>query len=304
MLVLFKGPKRLPDWAVKLGMTTKRYRDLVARIDCLDRIEELSLLVHSPNDEGLLAMMVVAYNDESGDTRSYAVSGLIGALPTFVELSRLWQSKLDEYGLKEFHAAKCENRLPPFENYNRDERDLFQREFYSLIANSAVWGVCTAIWQSAYDQRRPAFEQHRVKPEGDFTHPYFLAFQHNIEKMSLKMDEGGFSPNERIAFVFDQHQELGGRAKLLYDSLSGDVRTAHRHRLGSLTFASRSKYLELQAADVWAYESRKYVSDVLIDEQPDEKRWQLELLRRGQRMSVFGFPESSLDKLLTWLEES
>ena len=87
------------------------------------------------------------------------------------------------------------------------------------------------------------FDQLRSLPEGNFNHPYFLAFQHNIEAMCLRLDREGAPKNEPIAFVFDQQKEYDGRAKLLYDSIKhskGDGIT-YRHRLGSISFDSHSR---------------------------------------------------------------
>jgi hypothetical protein len=114
------------------------------------------------------------------------------------------------------------------------------------------------------------------------------------------MEEGGFPPNEPIAFVFDEQKEFKGRAQRLYNSLrySQGNGITYRHRLGSLTFDSRFCQLQLQAADVWAYESRKYVTDVLINKRRDGQRWQYELLRDTKRMNIRGFPPESLDKLV------
>jgi hypothetical protein len=282
----------------------RRYENLVARIENLSSIEEMSLLVHAPKDEGLFAMMLASYNDESGDKRTFAVSGLLGLLPDWVELDRTWKGKLAEYHLPEFHAAKCEQRLAPFDKYEREERDLFQREFYGLIANLRLWGFCTAIWQEAYRDRWVEFEGFRSDSRrGDLTHPYFLAFQHNIESMSILLDKQNAPRDEPIAFVFDQQKEYEGRAKRLYDSMKQSDQVTYRHRLGSLSFDSRFCQLQLQAADVWAYESRKYVSDVLIDGRPDGQRWQFEILRATGRNIIRGFPPESLDKLAAWLRE-
>jgi hypothetical protein len=98
-------------------------------------------------------MMVASYNDESGDNRSFAVSGLLGLLPEWVELERLWRAKLAEHDLPEFHAASCELREKPFENYEREVRDMFQREFYGLITKVQLWGFCSAVWQLEYTKR-------------------------------------------------------------------------------------------------------------------------------------------------------
>jgi hypothetical protein len=258
-----------------------------------------------PSDEGRLTMMVVAYNDESADERTFAVSGLLGLLPDWVELGRLWEKKLEEHRLKEFHSARCEGRRPPFDGYERETRDMFQREFYGIVAQARLWAFCTAVWLSDYDQRRGEFAKFRSLPEGDFTHPYFLAFQHNVEAMCLRLDREGAPRNEPIAFVFDQQKEHEGRAKQLYDSLmnsKGDGIT-YRHRLGAISFDSRFCQLQLQAADLWAYESRKHVSEVLIDKRPDGNRWQFEILRKTGRINISCFPPEALDRLAAIMRE-
>jgi hypothetical protein len=246
-------------------------------------------------------MMLAAYNDESEDSRSFAVSGLLGTLPNWVELGRLWECKLAEHKLPEFHAAKCEERRKPFEGYEREVRDMFQREFYGLIGKVELWGFCTAIWQSAYKARWGEFESARTGTAGNFTHPYFLAFQHTIEAMCLAMDRGGFPRAEPIAFVFDQQKELQGRAKTLYDSIKyhHGSNIIYSHRLGSISFESRFSHLQLQAADVWAYESRKYVSEILIDKRLAGERWQFKLLGESGRNVISGFPDESLDSLVS-----
>jgi hypothetical protein len=249
--------------------------------------------------------MLVCYSDESWDNRAFVVSGLLGYLPEWVELERLWRTMLDKQHLPEFHAAKCEIPREPFERYEREVRDLFQREFYGLICNLQLWGFCTAVWHADYKERWSEFEEHRRHAVGDFTHPYFLAFQHNIELMCLNLDRAGVPRNEPIAFVFDQQQEFEGRAKLLYESLrrSKGGGITYRNRLGRISFESRLCVPQLQAADVWAYESRKYVTDMLIDNRPDRARWQYGLLEETKRMNIKGFPPESLDRLAVVVRE-
>src|SRR4051794_23007402 len=106
-------------------------------------------------------MLSVAYCDESGDERAFVVSGLLGSLPTWIELERLWRQKLAQLKLPEFHAATCENRRGPFEPYRREQLEFFQREFYGLLARTRLWGFSTAIWQVEYQERRETFRAHR-----------------------------------------------------------------------------------------------------------------------------------------------
>ena len=79
---------------VQLERESRRYHDLVSRIHNLTSIEELSLVAHQSFAEGVFAMMVVSYNDESADQRAFVVSGLIGMLPVWVELGWKWEAKL------------------------------------------------------------------------------------------------------------------------------------------------------------------------------------------------------------------
>lgn len=284
---------------------TSRYEDLVARIYSLSSIEELSLLLQPHDATGVLAMMIVAYGDESEDKHSFGVSALLGELPEWVELERLWRAQLEKEQLPEFHAADCENAAvgSPFEFLFREIRDRLQREFYGLINKVRLSGFCTVVWQSAYKARWSEFQGFRSGSEGDFTHPYFLAFQHCVESMSLAMNKGGFPASEPIAFVFDQQKELEGRAKVLYDSLkySPGSKITYARRLGSLSFDSRFCQIQLQAADSWAYESRKWASDVLIRKIPDGERWQFKLLNETGRHQISGFPDEKLDELIAFL---
>jgi hypothetical protein len=283
------------------GYGSARYQDLVSRIESLSGIEELSLIAHSPDEEGVFAVMVTASCDESADRLTYSVSGLLGMLPEMVELERLWELKLIEHNLPEFHAAKCDYPRKPFEAYSRDQRDRFQREFYGLIAKRKVWPFCTTVQLSSYDSRREEIEKFRNGPAGNLTDPYFLAFQHVIEDMCKALDNEGLAPrNEPIAFVFDRQQEYEGRATVIHDSIQRSSLN-YKHRVGSLTFDNRLKRLSLQAADSWAYESRKYVSEIIIDKRSTTPRWQFQVFLDTGRPRVRGFEDKGLDALVEYM---
>ena len=50
---------------------------------------------------------------------------------------------------------------------------------------------------------------------------------------------------------------------------------------------------------MWAYESRKYVSEILIDKRLAGERWQFKLLGESGRNVISGFPDESLDSLVS-----
>lgn len=244
-----------------------------------------------------MGLMTVAFGDESDDThnkRAYVVSGLLAPLPEWVELERLWRKALGEEHLTEFHAAKCDNRRKPFDVFDADQRARFQRIFYGIVSKLQIWGFAAAIELPAYRELQDVFDRNRP----DYSHPYFLAFQFALELMSSAVDKAGFDKDEVIHFVFDRQQQFQDRAKTFYDAvIERPGERTWTHRLGGLTFDSRLCHLQLQAADIFAYESRKWVSDVKLCGLPDS-RWQWHVLRDTTRVGVWGLTGESLDNIV------
>jgi len=269
------------------------YLDLVRRVDSLEQIEQLSLVVHRPLSEGrVMGFMICSYADESADSRVYSVSGLIGRLRDFVELERQWRLMLPEKGISEFHASKLEFAQSPFDRLDRDQRDDIQRTFIGLITKMPIWGFHGFIELEAYELHKA--ELQRLLPS-DQSDPYKFTFRLVVEQMAVEVEDYQVK-NEPIAFVFDQQQQHQGKAKEIYDHLATAGNWPLAHRLGSLTFASRHCYLCLQAADAWAYEARKNVSDAYFEKRPE--RWQMTLFKDAGRFNLSGYSKLDLPKMI------
>ena len=107
--------------------------------------------------------------------------------------------------------------------------------------------------------------------------------------------------DEPIAFVFDQQKQYEGRAKDLYGRLSMPGNWPLAHRLGSITFESRLTAAELQAADAWAYESRKYVTEHVIN--GDLERWQWLLFKNAGRFNISGHTKDTVPRTIERVRE-
>ena len=241
-----------------------------------------------------MGLMNVAYCDESVDARTprvFSVSGYLGRAPDWFDLERRWRIALREEALDAtgFHMAPCEaGRKAPY-LVSREERDRLQRRFIGIITDTKLWGYAIAIEEEAY--RRVV-----TGPKaGDYTKPYYLAFQAVIERMSLVLEQAQFPKSERVAFVFDQQQEYQGKAMALYEMLQQST-VNYGHRLGSLTFDNRFASLQLQAADVLAYESMRHFRGGRLQAKPT--RWQFELLKPSVTEVRF-YSDSHIKKLAT-----
>ena len=246
----------------------------------LSEFEKFSLLIHGFRGEHrFMGLMNIAYCDESADLRPpgpkvYAVSGYLGTALEWYELGRRWQSTLKAEGLTEtgFHMSKCEAGKEPPYMMDRHLRDCLQRRFIDVIHQTPLLGYASVIELEYYDEIIDDIKRSRK----GFYKPYYLAFQATVEVMSMVLEDLGVPRDECIAFVFDQHQEHQSKAKKLYDSLKCSKTLTYLHRLGSLTFDSRLCQLPLQAADIWAYESMRYIRDVRIKK--GTARWQFDYL--------------------------
>ncbi len=243
-----------------------------------------------------MSFMICSYADESGDKGVYSVSGLLGKLENFVELGRRWRASLLEEGIEEFHAAKLENHLAPYDHpsFGRERRDHIQRKFIGLITGLPIWGFNAFV-----EIKSLGAHESELQPFMSHTEPYTMAFRMLIEIMAVEIDDYKLR-NEPIAFVFDQQKQYEGKAKEMYDYLATDGNWPLAHRLGSIGFASRFDVVELQAADCWAYESRKYISDVTYSNFAE--RWQMSLFRESGRYNIQGYPEEQLNNLIARLK--
>jgi len=279
------------------------FRELVGRLDSLSYSEQVSLMRHPP--ECVLrpfALMVAAYCDESEDkhppltAQAFAVSGIFGHSVNVFDLERHWRAMLTKHRLSDFHMVDCENAThgTPYEWMSRDQRDCLQRDFIGVIVNKAeVWHYATAIELEPYRARWELLERNRQY----FVKPYYLAFQHQVEMIAKTLDAGGFPAGDCVAFTFDQQKEYEGKAKELYDwLLHGEHdQITYYERLGSLGFESRLKFIALQAADTFAYESRKYVREVELMKLPP--RWQWQMFADSKRTQVKGITGPALDEV-------
>lgn len=277
--------------------------------DCLPEFEQFALFVHHfAGEHRFMALMNLAYCDESEDVREppvFSVSGYLARAHDWYELGRLWRIALCEEGLENygFHMSKCEAGAEAPYQVDRSRRDHLQRRFIDIINATPLWGYAVAIEIEPYKE---IAEQVRAK-RGDYWKPYYLAFQHAVMRMAEVLDRGGFPKGECIAFVFDQQKEYEGRAKTLYESLkrSGDLRSVNR--LGSLTFDDRFTTQQLQAADILAYESMRHFRQLKLKGQ-QQVRWQFDLLRSvrtAAQLEIRYFGRDQINKLakkVGWLD--
>lgn len=228
-----------------------------------------------------------AFFDESSDGKSeriFVVAGYVGTEEQWEHFAEHWREELKKFGLTEFHMVDCESGKKQFNGMHRNLRSTMQREFIEIINESGAIGTSTAMLLQDYKQLLCRLQPYLKFPKGlpvsgNLNDPYFLPFKLAIEQVAINSSVW-MKDGEQIAFVFDQKNTVQGKAKGFFDDIfKWDRPWAKRIEPKGLKFASKSESVPLQAADVLAYESFRWVDECYLRKKPE--RWQWKKISRS-----------------------
>jgi hypothetical protein len=198
---------------------------------------------------------VIAYFDESGSHEGTTVFGLacvVGREARWDVFRQRWQRLLHKEGLPDIHMADLEARKAQFEGWPA-QRYRAVRDTIGGILTGSLWFYffSNAFFMADYDaviiraQRR---RQYYVRT------PYTLSMQVLLEMMWDAL-QPRLRPGEQITCVFDRNDQVRGEATRIFADLMRKKPGWCDVYRGPL-FESRLTEPPLQAADVFAYESR------------------------------------------------
>jgi len=201
-----------------------------------------------------MASRLIAYCDESySDRATFIVAGYVGPSPAWRKFEFGCDRILRQYHIDEFHAVDCAQGRGHFEDWSPEHREALQLALATLVAESAVDPVVTAIQLPSW----PAIASRIRRARPRQWRPYHLAFEHQLTLMAQQQVGGKTS----IDFVFDKIAKHQRGATEVFDSLQRRRPPAleFAERLGSLVFADSVTEGGLQAADFLAYESKRHL---------------------------------------------
>jgi len=252
---------------------------------------------------------LASYADESGThdaagiergSEVAIVAGYVSWKENWDQFCIDWQGALDRYGIVEFHMQEFADEINgpsdpkwPYRDWSRDKKDRFIRELVPIARDSTIFGIGGGVDVRAYDRIMPAW----LKAETQ--HPYHFCFQMFFDQILVLLREKLDRPlplGEQIAFFFDQQQEFKGKAEQLFDQIK--ALRDREDRMGSLTYASRTKYIQLQAADLLAYRTCKVLARKIAGKKPvSEGSWDEELESR-HNLVIGYFDEENLTRFV------
>ena len=220
--------------------------------------------------------MFTLYCDDSGTDASsdVAVAGCyVSTVEQWEHFKRNWQEINDREKFGVFHMADFVARKKQFgrpEWQDKAKRDRTIRALISTIKTRIRIGFAAAIQKSAYDEVVASDEALRQRLG---TNHYAFAIRLCTSLVDTWRQKHGYK--EPIQYVFDRMSKGRRDIDAMFNILvSGQTAALHRYGVYAdcWSFQDKSQVVQLQAADIWAYENLRYMRDCRIPAAPKPPR--------------------------------
>jgi hypothetical protein len=191
--------------------------------------------------------MVEGYFDESGDLdtddKIFSVSGYFLSSEAAKVMDEKWRAVLVEHEIPYFHMVDCAHEPPGgvFVGKSKEERSLIVKKLIALIKGHTLEGI--SILARAFSYHGP------LKDEPNLYSQCAAACAQAMQQFIYTHRIEG-----SIAYFFESGHKHKGSA---YNYIAEKIKRPE----DSLTFACKTQVPLLQAADLLAWQSRKYAKD-------------------------------------------
>jgi hypothetical protein len=208
-----------------------------------------------------------AYFDESGTHGSpiITVAGYIATVEQWAEFAREWDELLRREGLTAFRMSKFEARRGDFteeSGWNNERRLRVQKRLIGIIKRRVNIGIYCSLHLPAYDDLMTGWRREQYGTSYSFCVKNCLA---QVSYWALE-----FKRREPIAYVIEHGAGYNNEINVAFKAAFADEGKREALRLGSLDFKNKAAAIQLQAADMLAYEIWKESCNRYLT--PKEKR--------------------------------
>jgi hypothetical protein len=258
----------------------------------------VSRVAHPMSAIARFLAVFIAYMDESGthnQSEFASLAGYVNHSIGWTQVERTWKAVLSQYHVDEFHMTDFENRYGEFDwrNYwflpDQELRHPFMRDIIRALDPPKHLRVGCTISLRDYREIIPECFHKEYNP-------YYFLFAKCIEQL-WRVSFLAIPPDEQLAFVFDEKLGFEGRSTAIFYALR-DHQFPYSDKMGSVQFASSKKFVPLQAADLVAFEYRKY-GEREIHKTGRPVRWTMQQLCANGAKGLFHHIRS--DSLRAWV---
>ena len=157
-------------------------------------------------------------------------------------------------GVSRFHASHLNAHDHEFTGWTPQRSKRYTKTLLRIITSQKTKLHAHGIGMFAEEYEKIISPEGRAK----FGHPYLACFKHCITSLAFKMESEGWDASWKFSVIFDRN-EFEDEAERLFYALKNHPQFKYRHRLGTCTRGSAEEFIPLQAADLIAYESYRFL---------------------------------------------
>ena len=190
------------------------------------------------------------------------VAGYLSTHERWLVFAKDWADAIADLCLPYFHMEPCISGRDTFKGIGVEFRDELMRTIFPLIPANTEFGISEGVDLGDFEEAvlRNVPKRQDTK---DLRDPYFLCFQLALERIVFRAEQhvSGFGPDDEIVCFFERQDEFGCRALRYFSGLKADEKNRPWvRRLRAPTFEPKEKYVPLQAADVLAWLSNRFMA--------------------------------------------
>jgi len=194
--------------------------------------------------------MLIGFFDESGHSSStefFALAAFVADDSDWAKFDQQWRTALVRHGAPYLHMREFAQRVEAFKGWTEDQRRGLLGDCVAAI--NSIRAIAVGAATSVED-----FRGLDAEGRSTFQDPFFYCFQEVVRGVALC---ALFEPEaHKVEMVFSQQDQFSPMARKLWNAMADYIDV--KARMGSLEFQDMRAIPGLQAADLLAYEFRRF----------------------------------------------
>ncbi len=240
-------------------------------------IAEIGHALNPARREHRYFLILEFYCDESYDDKIFTFGGFMALEHEWQKLEPKWNKRVKKAGVSRFHAAPLNGYHDEFASWKgTDKSAKFVIPLLNMIGHRKLLGFSFAMLLDDYEKYTSTIAKDKLGT------PYLCCFKHCIAMAAQSMNE--MPKEDKFAVIIGRNPEENEAVKLFY-KIKDDSKVPYRHRLASCVPGSWEEYIELQPADMIAYDTFKLLHDTHVR---GKKEWRKSLKALYSTTPLYG----------------
>jgi len=230
--------------------------------------------------------VLTVYSDESGthgDSAATVVACYVGHARQWQLFGKEWRGLLDSEGVEILHRVDLENFRGEFKGWTNERRIGFLQRAHTIIKSRTIRGFAYAVVTADFKRvMNPVIEKALGGIYGWCVHDCMVA----VSKWARSTKR-----SEPIDYVLEDGADGVEGVTRMFRFVAKDPVYREKCLLGFWTFASKRQVIQLQAADVLAYEMYKDMVNNVVNGKLILRRSAKDLIRAPDRTNYWDEPK-------------